>query len=924
MKGLAELVVSHEDWLTQRVLHYAKEHGYTLYTSTLAEAWRTSIAGLSDALIQGLQADTDPPEFGPDEDFSKDPIASFGILEAQRHRARGVSLSVFLGLMKYYRQSYIDLVLEHGFDGDAKERNRQYVNRYFDRVELGFTVEWAERSQNDLLEELQRANRVMTNEKNRYLTVFESLPNPGILLNNHNEIENMNRAARSLFSHQKTPGSSYYRSVQQVEPLRWLSVELADFLGKDQAEMSLEKDLDAPDGSRHFEVKLTRMRDVSGKFSGSIVALNDITEQKQAREALKSSEERLDLALQGGDLVLWDLDVQTHKVVWNEQAFEILGHLPEEMAVNSATGDSPVHPEDWPRVSETLDRHLRGVIPRFEAEYRIQTESGEWKWILSRGKTAQYGSDGKPLRIIGTSLDITDRKGVEAALEKSEAQKAAILDGIPASIAFVNENLEIMWANRAAADSVAKSPGEMVGLKCHECWANPDEPCAGCPTVNAFRSKKSEHATMVTPDGRVWDERGVPVSDSDGRLIGVVEIAQDITDQVRAEQEKEKLRSELLQTQKMKAIGTLTGGIAHDFNNMLTIILGYSELLLADTEEGDPKREDLEKIVQTSRNGADLVQRLLTFSRQAEAQPRKMNLNNRIGQIYKLLSKTIPKMIEINLILADDLAPINADPNQMEQIVMNLAVNASEAMPDTGKLTIQTKNVVLDDEFCRIRHGVKTGAYVLLRVSDTGRGIDKETMDRMFDPFFTTKGWDSRKGTGLGLPIVQGVVQQHGGYIECFTELGKGTTFDIYLPVPKESEEPTKASGKPTFPKGTETILFVDDEEDIRELGKRYLNRAGYTVLLAQNGTEALGIYKNRQEDISLIVLDLIMPEMSGRQCLEQILKMNPRMKALIASGRSSGGTKQDAMGIGARGFVRKPFDMKQLLQAVRDVLDAA
>jgi two-component system, cell cycle sensor histidine kinase and response regulator CckA len=923
MKVLAELVLSHENWLMQRVLYYAKEHGYTKYTSTLAEAWRTSIAGLSEALIQGLQAHEDPPEFGPDEDFTKDPIASFGILEAQRHRARGVRLGMFLGLMKYYRQSYIDLVLERCFDRDTEERNRKYVERFFDRVELGFTVEWVERSQSDLVEELQETNRAMTNEKNRYLTIFESLTNPVILLNLHNEIENMNHAALFLFSDQETPGSYYYAAEQGIEPLAWLSGELADFRVTDRTEMSFEKDLDTPGGVRHFQVKLARMLDVSGKFSGSIVVLNDMTEQIQAQSELQSSEQRLDLALQGGDLILWDMDVQTGKVVWNEHALEILGRLPREMVVHSTSGNSLVHPEDWPRVSETLDRHLRGAIPRFEAEYRIQAGSGEWKWILSRGKTAKYDKDGRPLRIIGTSLDITDRKGVEAELQRSEAQKAAILNGISSNIAFVNEKLEILWANKASADSVRRSPAELVGRKCHEWWAKPEGPCEGCPTVKAFRSRKSEQATTVTPDGRIWDERGEPVFGEDGRLIGVVEIAQDITDQVRAEKEKEKLRSELLQAQKMKAVGTLTGGIAHDFNNMLTVILGYSELLLADTEEGTPQREDLEKIVQTSRNGADLVQRLLTFSRQAEAQPRNMNLNDRIRQIHKLLSKTIPKMIEIDLVLADDLAPIHADPSQMEQIVMNLAVNASEAMPDTGKLTIRTKNMILDDEFCRIRHGVKPGTYVLLRVSDTGRGIDKETMDRMFDPFFTTKGWDSRRGTGLGLPIVQGVVEQHKGYIECFTELGKGTTFDIYLPAIKEGDEPTKASGKALLPAGTETVLFVDDEEDIRELGKRYLSRAGYTVLLARNGTDALEIYKSRQDDISLVVLDLVMPETSGRQCLAQILKMNPRMKVLIASGRSSGGTEQDAMEIGAKGFVRKPFDMKQLLQAVRDVLDA-
>ncbi len=372
----------------------------------------------------------------------------------------------------------------------------------------------------------------------------------------------------------------------------------------------------------------------------------------------------------------------------------------------------------------------------------------------------------------------------------------------------------------------------------------------------------------------------------------------------------------------MQAIGTLTGGIAHDFNNMLTIILGYSELLLDATEEGDPRHADLERIVLTVRNGADLVKRLLTFSRQAEAQPRKLNLNDQIRQINKLLSKTIPKMVEIKLILADDLSPIHADPSQMEQIVMNLAVNASEAMPDRGILTIETRNVILDDEFCRTRHGAKCGDYVLLRVSDTGRGMDQETMDRMFDPFFTTKGWDSRRGTGLGLPIIQGVVQQHDGCMTCVSEPGKGATFSIYIPVMKEVVVPREVTEKPALPGGSETILLVEDEDAIRDLGKRYLNRAGYTVVEAGNGRDALEVYRREQEKISLIILDLVMPEMGGKQCLEELLKINPEVKVLITSGNSSGAAGNEATNCGAMGFVGKPFGMRQLLLEVRKVLD--
>ena len=250
----------------------------------------------------------------------------------------------------------------------------------------------------------------------------------------------------------------------------------------------------------------------------------------------------------------------------------------------------------------------------------------------------------------------------------------------------------------------------------------------------------------------------------------------------------------------MEAIGTLTGGIAHDFNNLLTVILGYSEMLLLDRDEKDPAYDDLQKIMQSARNGAEMVQRLLVFSRKAETNPVPLDLNRQVRNTEQLLSRTLSKMIRIEMRLADDLGLVHADPAQMDQIVMNLAINAKEAMPDGGILTLETSNVTLESDFCARHPGVAPGDYVLLSISDTGRGMDKEIQDRMFDPFFTVKGWDSRKGTGLGLPVVLGIVQHHGGCIECLSEVGKGTTFNIYLPVIEAGPEAMEATDKAMLP----------------------------------------------------------------------------------------------------------------------------
>jgi CheY-like chemotaxis protein len=370
----------------------------------------------------------------------------------------------------------------------------------------------------------------------------------------------------------------------------------------------------------------------------------------------------------------------------------------------------------------------------------------------------------------------------------------------------------------------------------------------------------------------------------------------------------------------MEAIGTLAGGIAHDFNNLLQVTLGYSELLLQERKEDDPEYADLLKIFQAAKNGAELVQRMLTFSRKVEPKPIPLNLNRRILQVERLLRRTIPKMIDIQMDLSDDLAEVHADPTQVEQVLMNLAVNARDAMPDGGKLTLETKNVALDDEYCRNHAESKPGEYVLLTVSDTGHGMDKATIDHIFEPFYTTK--ELGRGTGLGLAMVYGIVKQHGGYITCYSEVEHGTTFNVYLPAIESQVEPDvyKTGVMPAF--GTETILLVDDEEFVRDLGARILSQAGYNVLTATNGKDALDLLEKEGTQVSLVILDLIMPEMGGKECLKELRKIDPQRKVLIASGLIADPSTKESVEKGAQGFVSKPFRMKELLRQVRKVLD--
>jgi len=417
-------------------------------------------------------------------------------------------------------------------------------------------------------------------------------------------------------------------------------------------------------------------------------------------------------------------------------------------------------------------------------------------------------------------------------------------------------------------------------------------------------------------DGSLYHEDAIisPVRAPQGEIVNYVAVKRNITREVD-------LRNQLFQAQKMEAVGTLAGGIAHDFNNLLTIMQGYTELVLVDMDGKSPGFPELQAVMHAAGRGAELVKQILTFSRKVETSFRPTNLNREVQKAQELLSRTIPKMISVQLNLANDLKYVNADPGQMEQVIVNLAVNAKDALPDTGgKIVIETRNLYLDDEYCRMHIEARPGHHVLLSFWDSGEGMAKEVLDHIFEPFFTTK--KPGEGTGLGLAMVFGIVKGHGGHVTCQSKPGAGTTFNVFLPAIVEKERtPVSATLQmPAF--GSETILVVDDEEVIRELGRRLLTRAGYKVLTAGTGTEALEIYRSQREEIALILLDLIMPEMGGKQCFEKLLKLDPNVKVLFASGYSADTVIEESSQGAAKGFVAKPFDIKKFLKTVRDVLD--
>jgi PAS domain S-box-containing protein len=402
----------------------------------------------------------------------------------------------------------------------------------------------------------------------------------------------------------------------------------------------------------------------------------------------------------------------------------------------------------------------------------------------------------------------------------------------------------------------------------------------------------------------------------------LVALTKDITVQKKMEEDKERLQTQLQQAQKMEAVGTLAGGVAHDFNNLLQAINGYTQLLLLDAPIHTPEYSSLKAIQDAGNRAAELVRQLLLFSRKADSERRLVELNAEIEQARRILGRTIPKMVDIEFRSDARLWPLLGDPVQIEQILLNLGTNAADAMPDGGKLLIETENVTLDDESAQTPPEAAPGRYVLLTVSDTGHGMDTATLEKIFDPFFTTK--PIGKGTGLGLASVYGIVKSHDGYITCHSHVGQGTTFRIYLPAMEQQEAAEqKETGSQPSVGGTETILVIDDEELVRDFASLVLNKFGYRVLTAASGEEAISIYSGKSGEIDLIIMDIGMPGMGGHKCLQELLQIDPAAKVLIASGYSSEGPAQKTVEAGAAGYVGKPYQLTDLLNKIRAVLGA-
>jgi PAS domain S-box-containing protein len=509
--------------------------------------------------------------------------------------------------------------------------------------------------------------------------------------------------------------------------------------------------------------------------------------------------------------------------------------------------------------------------------------------------------------------DVTEHKLAEDAVRRAEREKALLLDSISELVTYQDSDLRIVWTNRAASESAGPSPSELVGHKCYETWHGRETPCAECPVIKAMDSGQPQHSRMTTPDGRVLSVRGYPVRDECGEIVGAVEVASDVS-------EREDLEQQFLQAQKMEAVGRLAGGVAHDFNNLLTAITGYTDLLLCDPGVTEPMRADLKEIERAADRAATLTRQLLAFARKQMLRRRILDLNVLVGDLAKLIRRLIGEDIEFTMTLDPALGSVEADPGQIEQVIMNLVVNARDAMPHGGELVIKTANADVYQPQASRRLGVRPGPYVMLAVSDNGVGMDADVLQHLFEPFFTTK--EQGKGTGLGLSTVFGIVKQHNGSVVPQSEPGQGTTLGIYLPrvdqVASVQDRDVASADKLC---GAETILLAEDEDVVRALAHAVLQKHGYTVLQAENGAQALAACERHPGPVHLLLTDVIMPGMSGCELADRLAQTHPETKVLYMSGHADDTIARHGLFDSDVAFLQKPFAPSILARKVREVL---
>ena len=652
----------------------------------------------------------------------------------------------------------------------------------------------------------------------------------------------------------------------------------------------------------------TRVTEIGGE-QVAVVFVRDVTERQLAETAAKESEGRYRSLFERVPIGLFRAMPDGQVLEVNQALVQILGYSDRDDLLRCEVKDLFKDRETRQRWRGLIERE--GVAREFETQLRRR--DGEIIWAKGSARVVR-NSAGRVLCYEGSIEDITEHKRVDEerarlATAIEQAVECILVTDTAGVVQYVNPAFETI-TGYSRYEVVGTSPrilksGEQSEVFYRELW---ETISSGEVWRGRFFNRRK--------DGSQYEEEATvsPLRDASGTITGYVKVSRDVT------QEAE-LQAQLRQSQKMEAVGQLAGGVAHDFNNLLLAIQGHGELALRKLDEDSPACGNINQVIKASRRAADLTRQLLAFSRRQVLKPIDLDFNEIIAELMKMLHRLIGEHIELEIVPGRSLGNVHADPGQMEQVLMNLVVNARDAMSDGGKLTVQVENTSIDSTYCAIHPWAKPGRYIVLSVTDTGCGMSREELDRVFEPFFTTK--EAGVGTGLGLSTVYGIVKQHDGLVHVYSEPGKGTTVKVYLPVVDRHASGAQERDDGPPPGGTETILVAEDEDMVRDLATSLLEQAGYTVFAARDGADAVRVFEQHADAIDLAFLDVIMPKMNGRDVCESIRSQKPETRFLFSSGYNVRGVHTHFVLDQGIELVEKPYDANRLLREIRRVLDS-
>jgi PAS domain S-box-containing protein len=671
-------------------------------------------------------------------------------------------------------------------------------------------------------------------------------------------------------------------------------------------------------GAYDFIEKPFESREILNTIAYRLNQLDLRKERKWAENALRESEERYRRMVSAVTAYTYSVEVSEGQAVSTQHSMgclPITGYSPEDYESDPYLWYSMIHPDDRMIVDNSIKEILaeRKVFP---IEHRLIRRDGSIVWVRNT-MVPYYDNGGRLIRYDGLIEDITTRKQVEEALWESEQKYRDLYDNAPDMYHTLDKNGIIIDCNETEARMLGYEKEEIIGRPVTDFFTEDSKRLFknDFPRLNKESKLSNIVREFVRKDGTTFPSMLNVFSeyDENGEFIRAKTISRDIT-------ARKKLEEQLLHSQKIEAIGQLAGGIAHDFNNILTAIIGFGNLLKMETVEDDPLRSYVTHILTSAERAISLTQALLAFSRKQIINPKPVDLNEIIRGVEKLLSRLIGEDIELSTVLTGKDLNAMADIGQIEQVLMNLATNARDAMPDGGSLIIKTDLVQFDSEFIKAHGYGKPGLYALISVEDTGEGMDEETKERIFEPFFTTK--EVGKGTGLGLSMVHGIIQQHNGYINVYSELGRGTIFKIYFPLIMLPVEEGKEAILPTIQRGTETVLVAEDDAHVRELIKEVLAGFGYTVVEAVDGEDALQVFHEHKDRIQLVIFDVVMPKKNGKEVYDEIKKIQPDIKAIFISGYDANIIHKKGILEEGLQFISKPILPVEILKKLREVLD--